>query len=251
MVRISTIDMAPFFYIPHIPQTASIELDADTSHHIAQVLRMQVGEALHITDGLGNKVTGILQVVSKKACCLLAEQRTSTPWSGSRVHLAIAPVKNNSRFEWFIEKATELGVEKMAVVQTELTQGGNDFLDSESLLRVIVDAVEHFFCMLNKNAYIVLFEIGYVWRVVAHYSLSNIFPKTRCISDIISVCASTNSSNSLSGLEEHSVEILVINIYHLFDNFFKMFITGIQSPLYILIKFIIQSVIIFIIIRIL
>ncbi|MEN9525377.1 MAG: hypothetical protein RLZZ256_761, partial [Bacteroidota bacterium] len=84
------IDMAPYFYIPHIPQTASIELDADTSHHIAQVLRMLVGEALHITDGLGNKVTGILQVVSKKACCLLAEQRTSTPWSGRRVHLAIA-----------------------------------------------------------------------------------------------------------------------------------------------------------------
>jgi 16S rRNA (uracil1498-N3)-methyltransferase len=116
------IDMAPFFYIPHIPQTASIELDADTSHHIAQVLRMQVGEALHITDGLGNKVTGILQVVSKKACCLLAEQRTSTPWSGRRVHLAIAPVKNNSRFEWFIEKATELGVCSIQPIITDRTE---------------------------------------------------------------------------------------------------------------------------------
>ena len=120
--RILTIDMAPFFYIPHLPDVTVLELDADTSHHIAQVLRMRIGEALQLTDGLGNKALGHLAAVSKKACTVHLEQRTVTNRIGRSVRMAVAPVKNNSRYEWFIEKATELGVSDIHPLICERTE---------------------------------------------------------------------------------------------------------------------------------
>jgi len=114
--------MLPFFYHPTLPDAARIELDADTSHHIAQVLRMQAQEPLHLTDGTGTKVTGRLMAVSKRACILSVEERTQEKRSGRSVHLAIAPLKNNSRLEWLIEKATELGVESISMILTDRTE---------------------------------------------------------------------------------------------------------------------------------
>ncbi len=116
------IDMAPFFYIPFLADASVIELDADTSHHIAQVLRMQVGEPLYLTDGAGNKVFGQLDVVAKRSCAIRVEERTFQAFNGRNVHLGVAPIKNNSRFEWLIEKATELGVRSIRPILTARTE---------------------------------------------------------------------------------------------------------------------------------
>ncbi len=99
-----------------------VELDAETSHHIAQVLRMRVGEELHLTDGAGRLVLGRLTSVTKRVCHVSVEQSTSHHPAGRRVHMAIAPLKNNSRYEWFIEKATELGVASIIPIQTARTE---------------------------------------------------------------------------------------------------------------------------------
>ena len=122
MRRTSTIDMLPFFHIPYLPEGALIELDSDTSHHIAQVLRMKAGESLHVTDGAGSLLTGCLQSVSKKTCVLSVTDRRFEKRSGRNVHLAISPVKNTGRMEWFIEKATELGVCSITPVITQRTE---------------------------------------------------------------------------------------------------------------------------------
>lgn len=116
------IDMAPFFYIPHLPETSVIELDADTSHHIAQVLRMQVGEPLYLTDGKGHKVYGQLASVAKRSCAVQVNQRSFLDFSGRNVHLVVAPIKNNSRFEWLVEKITELGVRSIRPILTARTE---------------------------------------------------------------------------------------------------------------------------------
>ena len=99
-----------------------MELDPDTSHHVAQVLRMQEGEELNLTDGLGQLIHGKLISVSKRVCSLSVEQRTHHQPTGRAVQLAIAPVKNVGRFEWFIEKATELGVQRIVPVLTKRTE---------------------------------------------------------------------------------------------------------------------------------
>jgi 16S rRNA (uracil1498-N3)-methyltransferase len=114
--------MAPFFYIPFLADASVIELDADTSHHIAQVLRMQVGEPLYLTDGNGHKIYGQLTSVAKRSCVVQVAQRTVEPFFGRNVHLTVAPIKNNSRFEWLIEKATELGVRSIRPILTARTE---------------------------------------------------------------------------------------------------------------------------------
>lgn len=116
------IDMAPFFYQSHLPPESVLELDADTSHHIAQVLRMRTDMLLHLTDGAGTLIQARLQVVSKKSCTVRVEGCTHCDRDGRAVSIAIAPVKNNSRFEWFLEKATELGVSRIIPVLTERTE---------------------------------------------------------------------------------------------------------------------------------
>ncbi|MBM3432535.1 MAG: 16S rRNA (uracil(1498)-N(3))-methyltransferase [Bacteroidetes bacterium] len=114
--------MAPFFYHPHLPAESLLELDADTSHHIAQVLRMHTDMPLHLTDGSGTLIHARLQAVSKKSCSVSVEHRSTCARNGRTVSIAIATVKNNSRLEWFVEKATELGVSQIIPVLTERTE---------------------------------------------------------------------------------------------------------------------------------
>lgn len=116
------IDMAPYFFCSSIPDAPLVELDADTSHHLAQVLRKQVGDALYLTDGAGLRLYGRLQSVSKKGCVLAVDKRDYIERSGRIVQVAISPIKNTSRLEWFVEKATELGVAHIITVLTDRTE---------------------------------------------------------------------------------------------------------------------------------
>ena len=116
------IDMAPFFYHSDLSGGSVLVLDADTSHHIAQVLRMRTEMPLHLTDGAGTLVHARLIEVSKKSCTVSVEQRSFREQSGRSVSIAIAPIKNSSRFEWFLEKATELGVSRIIPLLTDRTE---------------------------------------------------------------------------------------------------------------------------------
>jgi 16S rRNA (uracil1498-N3)-methyltransferase len=87
-----------------------LSLDEATSKHIAQVLRMQVGEKIRLTNGLGTLAEAEIIVSHKKASEVKILSTTTHEKEGRKVGIAISPVKNASRFEWFLEKATELGV---------------------------------------------------------------------------------------------------------------------------------------------
>lgn len=99
----------PFFFVENI-DSASIVLDEETSKHIVQVLRMQNDEQLQLTDGKGNLSTALIFDNNRKRCTVKITETVSIKPQTSNVTIAISPVKNNSRFEWFLEKATEIGV---------------------------------------------------------------------------------------------------------------------------------------------
>ncbi len=89
-----------------------IVLDEDTSRHIVQVLRMKEGEQLNLTDGKGNLLTAEIIDAHKKHCAV--NVINSQLIDGIRTHsrkitIAISLIKNTNRFEWFLEKATEIG----------------------------------------------------------------------------------------------------------------------------------------------
>ncbi len=113
----------PFFYETEIPQLHShFTLSEETSKHCIQVLRMKVGEYLQLTNGLGilYKAT-IVSEDKKKTIVLIEEAKTITAHS-KKIIIAISLLKTNNRFEWFLEKATEIGVAEIQPIITARTE---------------------------------------------------------------------------------------------------------------------------------
>ncbi len=88
-------------------------LNEETSKHVVQVLRMNKGEQLQLTDGEGNLYIAEIIDDNRKKCELKILSCSNQPVTSKKVTIAISPVKNNARFEWFLEKATEIGVREI------------------------------------------------------------------------------------------------------------------------------------------
>jgi len=113
----------PFFYKAGIDLTATdVVLDEASSKHIVQVLRMQNGEQLQLTDGCGNLFTCKIKDDNRKKCIVKILTTINHPRSVTSICIAISLIKNNSRFEWFLEKATEIGVAEIVPLICERTE---------------------------------------------------------------------------------------------------------------------------------
>jgi 16S rRNA (uracil1498-N3)-methyltransferase len=104
----------PFFYISQYDASQKeIYLEEDTSRHIVQVLRMQEGDKLNLTDGKGNLLTCEIVDANKKHCIVSIQHSTFNIQNRRSITIAISLLKNPKRFEWFLEKATEIGVNEI------------------------------------------------------------------------------------------------------------------------------------------
>ncbi len=113
----------PFFYIESIAgNTKEIVLNEDTSKHIVNVLRMQAGEQLQLTDGKGNLITAAIKEAHKKHCSVTVTDYQLIALHLRHITIAISLIKNASRFEWFLEKAAEIGVSKIIPLICERTE---------------------------------------------------------------------------------------------------------------------------------
>lgn len=101
----------PLFYLETIDeQHSTLVLSEEASKHIVQVLRMTIGERLQLTDGKGIILTAEIINDHKKSCSVQKISIEKIPAPQKQISIAISLVKNASRFEWFLEKATEIGV---------------------------------------------------------------------------------------------------------------------------------------------
>ncbi len=106
----------PVFYTSQIDHKQAI-LSEEESRHIIKVLRMEVGDALEIVDGKGNYYNGLISVPDPKACQVLISNFIKDYLRRDyHLHIAIAPPKSTDRFEWFLEKATEIGVDEISPI---------------------------------------------------------------------------------------------------------------------------------------
>jgi 16S rRNA (uracil1498-N3)-methyltransferase len=113
----------PYFFMERISESdARLTLEEDTSRHVAQVLRMEVGEKLQLTDGNGNLHTAEIIQVHKKSTSVKILSGDYNPPSQRHIIIAISLIKNVSRFEWFLEKATEIGVNEIIPLICERTE---------------------------------------------------------------------------------------------------------------------------------
>src|SRR4030095_11060331 len=113
----------PFFYIQEPdPLQKEIVLDEDTSRHIIQVLRMKEGEKMNLTDGKGNLIIAEIFDAHKKHCMVNVVDSRLTTHHSRKITIAISLLKNTNRFEWFLEKATEIGISEIIPLICERTE---------------------------------------------------------------------------------------------------------------------------------
>lgn len=113
----------PFFYSEEINAFEKhVVLDEENSKHIVQVLRMKEGERLNLTDGKGNLFLCEISEAHKKKCAVHIIQHTQKEAPLKKVCIAVSPVKNTGRFEWFLEKATEMGVSEIVPLVCHRTE---------------------------------------------------------------------------------------------------------------------------------
>ena len=130
----------PYFYTEPISSSQNfIVLNEENSRHIVQVLRMAEGKQLKLTDGLGNVYTTEITEAHKKKCTVKIIDSAKIEAAQNKVCIAISPVKNNSRFEWFLEKATEIGVAEIVPLLCERTE--KQFLKFDRLKGILISAM--------------------------------------------------------------------------------------------------------------
>lgn len=101
------------FYAPDISGRSYI-LDENESKHIVRVLRMKRGTPVKLIDGKGNLYEGVIAEPDQKRCLIEIESVTRDFEKRNYIlHIAISPLKNPERFEWFIEKAVEIGIDEI------------------------------------------------------------------------------------------------------------------------------------------
>lgn len=106
------------FYDPTLSiDTKEFRFDKTESKHIVRVLRKKEGDMLHITNGKGMLFSGKISSALASQCIVQIElvEPKPKPWS-YYLHIAIAPTKNMDRLEWFIEKATEIGIDEISPI---------------------------------------------------------------------------------------------------------------------------------------
>ncbi len=113
----------PFFYInDYDASQKEIALDENTSRHIIQVLRMKMKETINLTDGKGNLLTAEIKDNHKKHCVVEIKDTNYNSQDTGNITIAISLLKNANRFEWFLEKATEIGVQEIIPLICERTE---------------------------------------------------------------------------------------------------------------------------------
>jgi 16S rRNA (uracil1498-N3)-methyltransferase len=101
------------FYAPDIDGAVHI-LDEKESRHIVKVLRMKKGMPVNLIDGKGTLYEGEIQDDNLKRCIIKITSSVRNFESRNyNLHIAISPLKNTDRFEWFVEKSVELGIDSI------------------------------------------------------------------------------------------------------------------------------------------
>ena len=146
------------FYNPNITeQTTQFSFDKEESKHIIKVLRKTIGDILHITNGQGWLFTAKITIPDLKSCLVTIiskKLKTKHPYN---LHLAVAPTKMNDRYEWFLEKATEIGVDTITPIICDHSE--RKVIKQERFEKILQSAMKQSLsCYLPKLKELVSFD---------------------------------------------------------------------------------------------
>jgi 16S rRNA (uracil1498-N3)-methyltransferase len=129
------------FYCPELVTSNDQHLlPPDESYHATNVLRLRAGDAIGVTDGAGHLYNASLVEVHAKKCSFRIVEEVQQKIRNRELHIAIAPTKNIDRFEWFLEKSTEIGIETVTPLLCRYSERKE--VKPERLSKVIVSAAK-------------------------------------------------------------------------------------------------------------
>jgi 16S rRNA (uracil1498-N3)-methyltransferase len=132
--------MNQLFYTTRI-ENGFAYLDEEESRHLVSVLRRKVGDSLQITDGKGFFYETEISETGKKFAVARVMSWTEAPVERAfKIHLAIAPTKQIERYEWFLEKATEIGVDEITPLLCKRSE--RDTIRHDRLEKILVSAMK-------------------------------------------------------------------------------------------------------------
>ena len=128
------------FYTPDI-NSADYMLNEEESRHCMKVLRLVIGDVVHLIDGRGGLYEAEIINESKRNVTLRVLKTTSEYQKRNhRLHIAVAPTKNIDRLEWFLEKATEIGIDEITPLICDRSE--RKVIKEDRLNKVITSAVK-------------------------------------------------------------------------------------------------------------
>lgn len=151
------------FYQPEVPNGIHF-LDEDESRHAVRVLRLTAGDLLDVTDGKGMLYQCRISKADAQKCCFEIIHKVIQPAKLYSIHIAIAPTKNIDRIEWFVEKAVEIGIDKITFVLCQKSERKSINLErihklaisamkqSQQTLLPIISPIQSFQIVAKENA---------------------------------------------------------------------------------------------------
>ena len=136
-----------FFYTPDI-NSSQYTLGEEESTHAVQVLRLKAGDEVTLVDGRGGFYRACIAETHHRHCGVeVLEHQTEYGKRPYRLHIGIAPTKNIDRFEWFVEKATEIGIDEITPLLCAFSE--RKHIHTERLRRIMIAAMKQ-----SKKAYL-------------------------------------------------------------------------------------------------
>jgi 16S rRNA (uracil1498-N3)-methyltransferase len=127
------------FYAPDL-SGATYTLPEDESKHAVRVLRLSPGQAVELLDGRGGRYTAAVADANPKRCQLRISHHAAVAPRPYFTHVAVAPTKSLDRMEWFVEKAVEVGVERLTFLRCARSERRE--LKLERLEKIAISALK-------------------------------------------------------------------------------------------------------------
>jgi 16S rRNA (uracil1498-N3)-methyltransferase len=128
------------FYSPDIKDNTCV-LDKDESRHCVKVLRMTKGSLVKLIDGSGNMFEGQIVDPDPQRCSIAIIQTfPDFEKRNYRLHIAISPLKNQERLEWFVEKSVEMGIDEITPLICRNTEKPG--IKAERINNIIISAMK-------------------------------------------------------------------------------------------------------------
>lgn len=184
-----------FFYTPDI-NSDEYTLSKEESRHCIQVLRKKIGDIIYLVDGKGGYYKATLIGDNPKSCHLKIDNvERNYGKSDIHIHIAIAPTKMNERFEWFLEKSTEIGINEITPIICEHSE--RKVLKLERMNKILVAAMKQ-----SKQAYFP--------KLNAAVSFDNFVSNNTTEERYIANCAENDKKKQLKEVIKKGTDTLVL-----------------------------------------